>query len=53
MVREQGLLKVTISGVDCQNAIGFPVDREVLQVFLVHVEFRLVGRGVYTIYKYS
>ena len=40
------LLQVTISGVDWQNTIEFLVGREVLQVFLVGVKFRLVGRTV-------
>ena len=40
------LLQVTISGVDWQNTIGFLVGREVLQVFLVGVKFRLVRRTV-------
>ena len=42
MVGEQGLLQLTISGVDWQNTIEFLVGRKILQVFLVGVKFRLV-----------
>ena len=46
VVREQGAVQVTISGVDWQNTIELLVGREVLQVFLVGVKFRIVGRTV-------
>ena len=42
----RGLLQVTISGVDWQNTLEFLVGMEVLQVLLVSVKFRLVGRTI-------